>query len=32
MADKLYDMMDWAEIEAVQYSEENIPEIFWGQG
>ena len=25
MADKLYDMMDWAEIEAVQYSEEKYP-------
>ena len=30
MEDKLYDMMDWAEIEAVVYSEENQREIFSG--
>ena len=30
MADKLYDMMDWAEIEAVQYSEEKYPRNILG--
>ena len=25
MADKLYDLMDWAAIEAIVYSEENKP-------
>lgn len=30
MADKLYDLMDWAEIEAVVYSEENKPRQILG--
>ena len=30
MEDKLYDMMDWAEIEAVVYSEENQPRNILG--
>ena len=30
MEDKLYEMMDWAEIEAVVYSEENQPRNILG--
>ena len=30
MEDKLYDLMDWAEIEAVQYSEEKYPRKILG--
>ena len=30
MADKLYEMMDWPEIEAVVYSEENAPRNILG--
>ena len=30
MEDKLYDLMDWAEIEAVQYSEEKYPRNILG--
>ena len=30
MEDKLYDLMDWAEIEAVQYSEEKYPKNILG--
>ena len=30
MEDKLYDLMDWAEIEAVQYSEETHPRNILG--
>lgn len=29
MEEKLYDYMDWAEIEAVVYSEEIIQETSW---
>lgn len=29
MEEKLYDYMDWAEIEAVVYSEENHPRRSW---
>ena len=30
MNEKLYDMMDWAEIEAVVYSEEDKPQDILG--
>ena len=30
MEDKLYEMMDWPEIEAVVYSEENAPRNILG--
>ena len=32
MEEKLYDYMDWAEIEAVVYSEENHPRDILGPG
>ena len=30
MSDKLYEMMDWAEIEAIVYSEESEPKKILG--